>query len=178
MFVPQEVERILFTKEEISAQVKRIGAELTRDYKGKEPLFLCVLKGASVFFADLIREVEIPVRIDFLRASSYVGTDSSGTVTLETSTIPDVKDRDVLIVEDIVDTARTLSLLKTEISGRGARSVHTACLLDKPSRRVVKDFKADYTGMEIEDLFVVGYGLDCGQEFRNLPYIGIYKSVS
>lgn len=176
MYVPKEIEKILFTKEQISERVKALGETLTREYKEKNPLFLCVLKGASVFFCDLIREIETPLEIDFLRASSYVGTDSSGKVELETSAIPDISGREVVLVEDIVDTARTLSLLKAELSGRGALSVKTVCLLDKPSRRVVPDFSADYTGFEIEDLFVVGYGLDCSQRFRNLPYIGVYKT--
>lgn len=177
MYLPKEVERILFTREQIAERVRALAETLTGEYADKDPLFLCVLKGASVFFGDLIREFEAPLEIDFLRASSYVGTDSSGTVSLETSAIPDISGREVVLVEDIVDTARTLSLLKKELETRGAASVRTVCLLDKPSRRVVPDFSADYTGFEIEDLFVVGYGLDCSQRFRNLPYIGVYNGL-
>ncbi len=176
MFVPKEVEKILFSEQEIKERVKALGADLTRDYKGKNPLMLCVLKGASVFFADLIREIETEVQIEFIRASSYVGKLSSGQVTLDVRDLPDVSGRDVIIVEDIVDTARTLSLLKEKLAHMSPASLKTACFLDKPSRRVVEGFKADYTGFEIDDYFVVGYGLDCDQRFRNLPYIGIFKT--
>lgn len=175
MYIPDGVEKVLYSEEQIQKRVSELGKTLTEEYAGKDPLFLCVLKGASVFFTDLIRRVECPLEIDFIRASSYVGTSSSGEVKLDVSGIPDIKGRDVVLVEDIVDTARTLSLLKSELIGRGPASLKTACLLDKPSRRVAKGFKADYAGFEIEDLFVVGYGLDCDQRFRNLPYVGIYK---
>lgn len=175
MYIPTEVEKILFSEEQIGERVSALGAELTRDYSGKNPLFLCVLKGASVFFADLVRRVECPLEFDFLRASSYAGTNSTGEVKLDVSAIPDISGRDVVLVEDIVDTARTLSVLKKHLLGLDPRSVKVACFLDKPSRRVVEGFSADYTGFEIEDLFVVGYGLDCDQRYRNLPYIGIYK---
>lgn len=176
MYKPEEVEKIIFTEEEIKQRVSELGEMLTERYAGRDPLFLCVLKGASVFFSDLIRCVECPLEIDFLRASSYVGMETSGEVKLNVSEIPDLEGRDVVLVEDIVDTARTLSLLKKELSGRGAASIKVVCLLDKPSRRVVEGFSADFTGFAIDDLFVVGYGLDCDQRFRGLPYIGVYKS--
>ncbi|MCH5195388.1 MAG: hypoxanthine phosphoribosyltransferase [Oscillospiraceae bacterium] len=175
MYFPNEVENILFTEEQIKTRVKELGAELTKEYSGKNPLFLCVLRGASVFFADLIRSVECPLEIDFIKASSYVGTDSSGEVRVG-GEIPDISGRDVVLVEDIVDTARTLSKLKTLLLGQDPGSLKVAALLDKPSRRTVEGFKADYTGYEIDDLFVVGYGLDCDMKFRNLPYIGVLKS--
>ena len=173
MYIPNEIERVLFTEEQIAGRVKELGEELTREYFGKNPLFLCVLKGASVFFADLVRRVECPLEFDFLRASSYAGTNSTGEV--KVSAVPDISGRDVVLVEDIVDTARTLSVLKKHLLTLNPRSVKVACFLDKPSRRVAEGFKADYTGFEIEDLFVVGYGLDCDQKCRNLPYIGIYN---
>lgn len=175
MYFPNEVEKVLFTKEQITARVKELGAELTKEYYGKDPLFLCVLRGASVFFADLIRNVECPLEIDFIKASSYVGTNSSGEVMVG-GEMPDISGRDVVLVEDIVDTARTLSKLKTLLLDLKPRSLKVAALLDKPSRRTVEGFKADYTGYEIDDLFVVGYGLDCDMKFRNLPYIGVLKS--
>lgn len=175
MYIPVEVERVLFTEDQIQKRVKELGKTLCGEYAGKDPLFLCVLKGASVFFCDLIRAMECPVEIDFIKASSYSGTDSTGKVKLDVSAVPDLTGRDVVIAEDIVDTARTLSLLKTELLKMNPASLKIACMLDKPSRRVVKGFKADYVGFEIEDLFVVGYGLDCDQKFRNLPYIGIFK---
>lgn len=176
MFIPQEVEKILFTEQEIKQRVKEMGAQLTEDYKGRNPLFLCVLKGAAPFFTDLIREMEIEVQIEFIRASSYIGTESTGDVRLSITEFPDIKGRDVVVVEDIVDTARTMSLLKKYLLDMSPASVKVASFLDKPSRRVVEDFRADYVGYSIEDHFVVGYGLDCDQRFRNLPYIGIFKT--
>ena len=175
MYFPNEVEKVLFTEEQITVRVKELGAELTKEYSGKDPLFLCVLRGASVFFADLIRNVECSLEIDFIKAASYVGTNSSGDVTVG-GEMPDISGRDVVLVEDIVDTARTLSKLKTLLLDLKPRSLKVAALLDKPSRRAVEGFKADYTGYEIDDLFVVGYGLDCDAKFRNLPYIGVLKS--
>lgn len=174
MYIPTEVEKVLFSEEQIKERVAEMGERLTKDYTGKNPLFIGVLKGAAVFFSDLIRRVECPLEIEFLRASSYAGTNSTGEVKLDVSAVPDIKGRDVVIVEDIVDTARTLSILKKHLLSLSPCSVKVACFLDKPSRRVVEGFRADYTGYEIEDLFVVGYGLDCDQKFRNLPYIGVY----
>lgn len=175
MFTPEEVKRILFTEDEISRFVDSLGERLTRDYAGKNPLFICVLKGACVFFSDLIRRVECPLEIAFLSAESYRGTQSTGEVELSLAKFPNIAGRDVVLVEDIVDTARTLSLVKAQLAERNPASIKVCCLLDKPSRRVVRGFTADYTGTEIEDLFVVGYGLDYDQRFRNLPYIGILK---
>ncbi len=175
MFFPNEVERVLYSEEQIKARVKEMGKLLTEEYADKNPLFLCVLRGASVFFCDLIRSVECPLEIDFIRAKSYVGTNSSGNVEVE-GDLSKISGRDVVIVEDIADTARTLSKLKELLLRKNPKSLKTAVFLDKPSRRVIKDFKADYTGFEIEDLFVVGYGLDCDDKFRNLPYIGVIKS--
>lgn len=176
MYIPQEVGKILFTEQEIKQRVKEMAVELTRDYNGKNPLFLCVLKGAAPFFTDLIREMEMEIQIEFIRASSYVGTESTGEVKLNVSEFPDVKGRDVVVVEDIVDTARTMALFKDYLEKMSPASVKIASFLDKPSRRAVKDFKADYVGFSIDDYFVVGYGLDCDQRFRNLPYIGIFKT--
>lgn len=175
MYFPDEIESVLFSEEQIAARVKEMGAELTKEYAGKNPLFICVLRGASVFFCDLIRNVECPLEIDFLRASSYVGTNSSGKVAVE-GTLPDIVGRDIVVVEDIVDTARTLSELKKLLLEKNPKSLKIASLLDKPSRRVVEGFKADFTGFEIEDKFVVGYGLDCDRKFRNLPYIGVFRT--
>ncbi len=174
MYVPEEIERILISKEELEARVKALGEELTRDYAGKNPLFVCVLKGASVFCCDLIRQIGCPLEIDFIRAASYNGTVSED-ISVNESDLPDITGRDIVIVEDIVDTAKTLSYLKKLFLGRNPASLRIAALLDKPSRRIVSGFKADYTGFEIEDLFVVGYGLDVSQKYRNLPYIGVIK---
>ena len=175
MYFPNEVEKVLFSEEQIKNRVKGMGAELTKEYAGKNPLFICILRGACVFFSDLMRCVECPLEIDFLRASSYIGTNSSGEVAIE-GKMPEVAGRDVVLVEDIVDTARTLSSLKELLEKEKPKSLKVAALLDKPSRRVVEGFKADFTGFEIEDLFVVGYGLDCDEKYRNLPYIGVFKA--
>lgn len=176
MCVPEKIEKILFTEEQIKEKVVLLGDELTKEYSGKNPLFVCILKGAVVFFSDLIREVKCPLEIEFFRTSSYVGTDSSGDVNADEREIPDIEGRDVVIVEDIIDTARTLSKVKEMFLRHDPRSLRIVCLLDKPSRREVEDFTADNSCFEIEDLFVVGYGLDCDQQFRNLPYIGVYKA--
>lgn len=174
MYIPDEVERVLYSEEQIKNRVKEIGAELTKIYAGRNPLFLCVLRGASVFFSDLIRNVECPLEIDFLRTSSYVGKNSGGEVSV-VGKMPDIAGRDVVVVEDIVDTARTLSKLKTLMLEKNPDSLRFAALLDKPSRRLVEGFEADFIGFEIDDLFVVGYGLDYDQKFRNLPYVGVLK---
>lgn len=176
MYVPEEVERILFTREQLNERVQQLGERLTRDYAGKNPLFLCVLRGAAVFFADLIRTVECPLNIDFIRTESYVGTESSGEVRVDLMKIGDVSGRDVVIVEDICDTGRSLVEINKTLGAMNPRSLKTVCLLDKPSRRAV-EFKPDYTGFVVDDLFVIGSGFDCDDRFRNLPYIGVYHSI-
>lgn len=176
MYVPEKVKEILFTEEQLREKVARLGDELTKEYSGKNPLFVCILKGSAVFFADLIRAVKCPLEIDFFRASSYVGTDSGGSVSADESAMPDIGGRDVVLVEDIIDTARTLDKVKAMFLRHEPKSLRIVCLLDKPSRREIKDFTADRSCFEIDDLFVVGYGLDCDQQFRNLPYIGVYKA--
>lgn len=177
MYVPAEVERILYTQEQIQDRVRQLGKTLTAEYTGKNPLFLGVLKGSCVFFSDLIRAVECPLEIEFIKASSYCGTSSTGNVDHDKSAIPELAGRDVVLVEDIVDTARTLSVLKENCLEKEPNSLKVVCMLDKPNKRMNNDFKADLVGFEIKnDPFVVGYGLDCDQKFRNLPYIGIFKT--
>lgn len=176
MYCPEGIEKVLLSEEEIKNKVSEMGELLTREYDGKNPLFICVLKGSVVFFADLIREMKCPLEIDFLRASSYgSGTVSSGSVQFSVGANIDMRGRHVVIVEDIMDTARTLFALKNELLKRSPASLKIVTLLDKPSRRVVSGFTADYEGFVIDDLFVVGYGLDCGEKYRNLPYIGILQ---
>lgn len=172
MCVPEEIEKVLFTEEEIKKRVDEMGAELTREYSGKNPLFICVLKGSCVFFADLIRKVSCPIEVEFIRISSYRGT-VSGELSVNEDDCPDIRGRDVVIVEDIIDTAKTLAKLKSLLLEQNPRSLKIASFLDKPARRVVNGFEADYKGFSIEDLFVVGYGLDYSQKYRNLPYIGV-----
>ena len=169
----QDLERILVTREEIVQKVRELGRKITKDYEGKSPVMVCILKGACVFFTDLIREIELPLTTDFMAISSYgSSTKSTGVVKLVKDLDRDVSGRDVLVVEDIVDSGMTLSYIKSELQHRGASSVRIATLLDKPARRRV-DLKVEYSCFEIPDAFVVGYGLDYDEKYRNLPDVGI-----
>lgn len=171
----RDLERILLTKEQICDKVAALGEQLRADYDGKNPLFVCILKGSSVFFADLIREVKMPLEIDFMAISSYGnGTRTTGEVRMVKDLNNSIEGRHVLVVEDILDSGMTLSYLKKLLESRGAASVKICTLLDKPARRVT-DVAADYSGFEIEDYFVVGYGLDYAEKYRNLPEIGVLK---
>ncbi|MGN0688715.1 MAG: hypoxanthine phosphoribosyltransferase [Oscillospiraceae bacterium] len=177
MYRPDEIENILLSEEQIKAKVLELGGILTEEYRQKNPLFICVLKGSVVFFSDLIRAMGCPLEICFLKASSYgSGTVSEGSVNLEVGADIKFEGRHLVIVEDILDTARTLYALRNELIKRNPASLKIVTLLDKPSRRVVKGFEADYTGFAIEDHFVVGYGLDYAERFRNLPYVGTLKA--
>ena len=173
-----DIEQVLLSAEELDAITERLAGEIRRDYENApRPLVLvCVLKGSIVFTADLMRKLRIPVELECIKASSYgSGSVSSGTLKISYDiNRQDYKDLDILLVEDIVDSGRTLSQLTSDLRARGARSVRTCSLLDKPSRRVV-DFSADYVGRVIPDAFVVGYGLDYDERYRNLPYVGILK---
>ena len=175
MYVPEGIDKILFTKEQIHLRTRELGEQLANDYAGKVPLFLCVLRGASVFFTDLIRSCEMPLTIDFIRTKSYVGTESSGKVEVDMAETESFEGKDLIIVEDICDTGRSLTAVCNAIREMNPKSLKTVCLCDKPSRRVV-DFQPDYTGFVIDDLFVVGYGFDVDEHFRNLPYIGVFKT--
>ena len=175
MYVPEEVDRVLFTEDEIKAKIAELGEKLTREYEGKNPLFICVLKGAVVFFSDLIREIKCPMEINFLRASSYGNsTVSSGDVKLSVGEGIIIKDRDVVLVEDILDSGKTLNYITQVLKTRNPASIRICTLLDKPERREA-DIKADYFGAFVPDEFVVGYGLDFAEKYRNLPYIGVLK---
>jgi len=170
----QDLDRILVTKEEIAAKVREMGEKITRDYAGKEPVIICILKGASIFFADLIREIELPVTTDFMAISSYgSATKTTGVVRVLKDLDRDILGRDVIVVEDIVDSGITLSYLRKILLQRGAASLKIATLLDKPARRKVQDLTVDYVCFDIPDAFVVGYGLDYDQVYRNLPDIGV-----
>ena len=172
------IEKILIDEKEIDALVGRIAAEIDRDFKdsGKKLLLLCVLKGSVVFMGELMKKLTIPVEIDFMRVSSYgSGTTSQGRINILLDLHrDDFADLDILVIEDIVDSGKTLSHLSKYLELKGAHSVKTVTLLDKPSRREV-EFNPDYVGKEIPDEFVVGFGLDYDEKFRNLPYIGILK---
>ena len=168
--------RVLLSEEEVDARIKEIGEQISRDYAGKQVHLLCVLKGGSFFMCELAKRITVPVSLDFMSVSSYgSSTKSSGVVKIvKDLDEPLITGRHVIIVEDIVDSGRTLSYLMEMMRDRGPRSLKLCTLLDKPERRVV-DVKVDYTGFQIPDEFVVGYGLDYDQRYRNLPYIGVVK---
>ena len=169
----QDLDNILVSREEIARKVRELGQKITADYAGKEPVLICILKGASIFFADLIREIDLPVTTDFMAISSYgSATKTSGVVRVLKDLDKDILDKDVIIVEDIVDTGVTLNYLRKILLQRGAASLKIAALLDKTARRTVPDLKVDYVCFDIPDAFVVGYGLDYDQKYRNLPDIG------
>ena len=167
-----DLDGILYTKEALSQAVRGLGEAISRDYAGREPLLVCTLRGAVVFFSDLLREISLPVSIDFVAASSYAGTESTGKVNIVTRMREDIRGRDVLLVEDIIDTGRTLYYLRQNMLEEQPASVRIATLLDKPSRRKVP-LTPDYSCFTIPDAFVVGYGLDYNEKYRNLPEIGI-----
>lgn len=170
-----DIEAIMYTKQEIDMMVHRIATQINEDYKGKELLAIVILKGSIMFAADLIRCLSVDVKIDFMQVSSYgAGTVSSGVIDIKKDLDTDIKGKHVIIIEDIIDSGRTLALLREELEKRGAASVSITTLLSKPSRHVV-DVKVEYTGAEIPDEFVVGYGLDMGEKYRQLDYIGILK---
>ena len=166
---------VLLTEEEVDKRIQEIGDQISRDYAGKSVHLVCVLKGGSFFMCELAKRITVPVSIDFMSVSSYGGdTKSSGVVRIVKDLDESLKDKHVIVIEDIVDSGRTLSYLLDMLRSRGPVDVRLCTLLDKPDRRVV-DVKVDYTGFEIPDEFVVGYGLDYDQKYRNLPYIGMLK---
>lgn len=171
----QDIDRILLTEEEIQSKIKELGAQITKDYQNKNLMLVSVLKGSIAFMADLMRAIDLPLKIDFMSISSYgSGTSSSGVVKINKDLDIDLHGVDLLIVEDILDSGKTLHYITKMLSDRGTASIRIACLLDKPERRTVP-LSADYTCFDIPDQFVVGYGLDYDQMYRNLPYIGVLK---
>lgn len=166
---------IMLTEEEVDKRISEIGEKISRDYAGKTVHLICVLKGGSFFMTELAKRITVPVTLDFMSVSSYGGsTKSSGVVRIVKDLDEPLENKDVLVVEDIVDSGRTLSYLLDMLRDRGPSSVKLCTLLDKPDRRVV-DVNVDYTGFQIPDEFVVGYGLDYDQRYRNLPYIGVVR---
>ena len=171
----ENIERVLVSEEELHRINVRLGAQITTDYAGKNLLVVGILKGSVLFMADLIREIQLPCKLDFLAVSSYGGdTRSSGVVKIVKDIDIELENYDVLLVEDILDSGRTLSYVCDMLRTRHPASIRVATLLDKPERRVV-DLKADYVGTSVPDEFVVGYGLDFDQRYRNLPYIDQLK---
>ncbi|QBP19021.1 hypoxanthine phosphoribosyltransferase [uncultured bacterium] len=165
------IQKVLYRPEQLQQRCAQLGRQITRDYQGKHPLVVGVLTGAMVFMTDLIRQIKLPIQIDFVDASSYFnGTQSTGKVKLVKDTTAPVKGRDVLIVEDMIDSGHTLKFLKHHFMELGAKSVQICVLLDKPQRREVS-VDTDYVGFKIPNVFIVGYGIDYQQRFRNLPYV-------
>jgi hypoxanthine phosphoribosyltransferase len=170
-----DIKQILISAEELAEKVAEMGRRISEDYQGKNLLMVSVLKGSAVFMSDLMRAITIPVTIDFMAVSSYgSGVKTSGVVKIVKDLDIELAGYDLLIVEDILDSGMTLQYLKGVLEGRGPRSVKLATLLDKPERRQV-EVKSDYLGFEIPDMFVVGYGLDFSEKYRNLPFVGVLK---
>ncbi len=170
-----ELERIYLTEEQIQKEVKKAAAWLDKKFEGTYPIAISILKGSVMFYCDLVRAMKTPVQLDFMTISSYgSSSSSSGMPKIVMDLAASVEGRDVILVEDIVDSGNTLVKMRDLLKGRGAKSLTVVSLMDKPSRRVV-DIKADYSCFEVENEFIVGYGLDYAQRFRNLPYIAILK---
>lgn len=170
-----DIEEILYTEQQIQDKIKELGQQLSQDYAGRNPLLICVLKGAFIFIADLVKHMDIPLEVDFMAVSSYgQSTKSSGVVKIIKDLDMAIDGRDVLIVEDIIDSGLTLSYLIDVLERRNCLSVSVVTLFDKPANRK-SGMDADYTGFILPDSFVVGYGLDYAEKYRNLPYIGILK---
>ncbi|HIV43997.1 MAG TPA: hypoxanthine phosphoribosyltransferase [Candidatus Faecalibacterium avium] len=176
MTMHDDIQTILVTEEQLQAKVAQLGARISQDYAGKDLLLVSILKGAVVFMADLMRAVSIPCSIDFMVVSSYGGTntETTGLVKIVKDLDADLTGKDVLIVEDVLDTGVTLSNLVPMLKMRNPSSVKICAILDKPARRKT-DIAADYRGFEVPDAFVVGYGLDYNEKYRNLPYVGVLK---
>ena len=171
----QDIERVLLSQAQLQQRVAELGAEIDRDYRGKEPLLISVLRGSFIFMADLMRNITLPCTVDFMAVSSYgKDTTSSGQVKIVKDLTDSIEGQDILVVEDILDSGNTLYYLLQLLQARHPASVRLCTLLDKPSRRV-KPVKVDYTGFAIPDEFVVGYGLDYAERYRNLPYIGVLR---
>lgn len=171
----KDIDHILFSEEQLKARVREIAGQIDRDFAGKEPMLISVLRGSFIFMADLMRSITLPCTVDFMAVSSYgAGTTSSGQVKITKDLSESIEGRDIIVVEDILDSGNTLHYLFQLLQARHPASIKLATLLDKPSRRT-KPVEADYTGFSVDDLFVVGYGLDFAEKYRNLPYIGILK---
>lgn len=168
--------RVLLSEEEVNRRINEVAAQINKDYEGKEVHLICILKGGVFFTCELAKRLTVPVSLDFMSVSSYGNdTKSSGVVRIVKDLDEPLQGKNVLIVEDIIDSGRTLSYLMEVLKQRGPESIHLCTLLDKPERRVKKQVKVDYTCFSIPDEFVVGYGLDYAQKYRNLPYIGVVE---
>lgn len=170
-----DIQEVLYSEEQIQGKIKELGELLSTDYEGKNPLVICVLKGAFVFMADLVKQIRVPLEIDFMAVSSYgQSTKSSGIVKIIKDLDVPVEGRHVLIVEDIIDSGLTLSYLIDVLERRNAKTISVVALFNKPARRTV-ELEPDYAGFLLPDEFIVGYGLDYAEKYRNLPFVGILK---
>ena len=171
----KDIDHILFSEEQLKARVREIAGQIDRDFAGKEPMLISVLRGSFIFMADLMRSITLPCTVDFMAVSSYgAGTTSSGQVKITKDLSESIEGRDIIVVEDILDSGNTLSYLLQILQARHPASMKLCTLLDKPDRRI-KPVHVDYSGFSIPDEFVVGYGLDFDERYRNLPYIGVLK---
>jgi len=168
------LERVLFSEKQLADRVAELGHQISADYRGKKPLFVGILRGCILFYSDLMKQITIDCNMDFMCLSSYAGTSSTGQVRTMLDLRESIKGRHVVIVEDIVDTGLTLDYLMGNLKSRGAASIEICCLLDKPSNRKAP-VHPKYVGFEVENEFVIGYGLDYNELYRNLPYIGVFK---
>ena len=175
MKLDENIQEVLVSEKQLKKRIKEMAEEITRDYAGKAPLMVGILRGSYIFMADLVRHIDLPISMDFMVVSSYgAGTVSSGLVNIKKDLEEDIKGRDVIIVEDILDTGNTLVKLTAELLKRRPASLKLCVMLDKPSRRTTP-IKADYVGFSIPDAYVVGFGLDFDQGYRQLPYVGVLK---
>jgi hypoxanthine phosphoribosyltransferase len=175
MKLDENIQEVLVSEKQLKKRIKEMAEEITRDYAGKAPLMVSILRGSVIFMADLVRQIDLPITMDFMVVSSYgAGTVSSGLVNIKKDLEEDIRGRDVIIVEDILDTGNTLVKLTAELLRREPASLKLCVMLDKPSRRTTP-IKADYVGFSIPDAYVVGFGLDFDQGYRQLPYVGVLK---
>ena len=175
MKLDENIQEVLVGEKQLKKRIKEMAEEITRDYAGKAPLMVGILRGSVIFMADLVRQIDLPITMDFMVVSSYgAGTVSSGLVNIRKDLEEDIRGRDVIIVEDILDTGNTLVKLTAELLRREPASLKLCVMLDKPSRRTTP-IKADYVGFSIPDAYVVGFGLDFDQDYRQLPYVGVLK---
>lgn len=170
----KDVKKVLFSEEEIVQRCKELGKQISEDYEGKNPLFVALLRGSVPFFAELIKRIEVDCEYDFMVVSSYEGTESQGNIKIVMDLSKSIVGKDIILVEDIVDTGKTLDRVKKMMFDKGANSVKIVTLLDKKERRTV-DIEAEYVGFNCPNEFVIGYGLDFNQKYRNLPFVGVLK---
>lgn len=174
MWEEKDIKKVLVSEKEIQERATVLGAQITKDYQGKSPLLVALLRGSVPFLAELLKHIDLDIQYDFMDVSSYEGTESIGDIKIIKDLDTSIKGMDILLVEDIVDTGKTIQTVKKLLLNKGANSVKIATLLDKPSRRSV-DMHADYVGFEVENEFVVGFGMDFDQRYRCLPYVGVLK---